>query len=152
MAKQVIETLIDDLDGSVAAETVTFSLEGTDYTIDLNETNAAALRDALAPYLGAGAKVGRGFGTWRPGMTPTRSRQTAKADNRAIRAWATANGHEVSERGRISQAVVEAYEAAKKAPAAPPAARKSKAAASTPVKPVKKVTRKKPAAVQFKAN
>ncbi|OJF09757.1 histone-like nucleoid-structuring protein Lsr2 [Couchioplanes caeruleus] len=154
MAKQIIETLIDDLDGSVATETVTFSLEGADYTIDLNETNAATLRDALAAYVGAGTKVGRGFGNWRPGMTLTRSRQAAKTDNKAIRGWATVNGHEVSDRERISHTVVETHEAAKKVPAAPPAkpARKAKAIASTTVKVEKQVTRKKPAAVQFKAN
>ena len=48
--------LEDDIDGSVADETVTFALDGVTYEIDLNAKNAAALRDALAPYVGhAGA-------------------------------------------------------------------------------------------------
>lgn len=35
-----------------------------------------------------------------------------RPDNVAIRIWARENGHEISERGRIPAAVVEAYEAA----------------------------------------
>ena len=41
--------LEDDLDGSVADETVTFALDGVTYEIDLNAKNAGELRDALAP-------------------------------------------------------------------------------------------------------
>ncbi|MEV6601295.1 Lsr2 family protein [Actinoplanes sp. NPDC051346] len=154
MAKQIIETLIDDVDGSVATETVTFSLDGTNYTIDLNETNAAALREAMAPYAGAASKIGRGAGVWRPGIVPSRTRQAAKADNKAIREWAANNGHQLSERGRIPQHVTEAYEAAQKAPVAPPAkpAKASKAAESAPAKATKRAPRKKAAAVQFKAS
>ena len=39
--------LVDDLDGGPADETVTFSLDGVSYEIDLTHDNAAALRDAL---------------------------------------------------------------------------------------------------------
>ncbi|MEU7905918.1 Lsr2 family protein [Actinoplanes sp. NPDC049118] len=149
MAKQIIETLIDDLDGSVATETVTFSFDGNNYTIDLSEANAAALREAMEPYVGAGTKIGRGFGAWRPGITPSRRQQSSRADNRAIREWAASNGHELSDRGRIPQTVVEAYEAAKKAPAAlsGKSVRKPTVAAS---KPARRAPRKKAApAVQF---
>ncbi|OJF11947.1 histone-like nucleoid-structuring protein Lsr2 [Couchioplanes caeruleus] len=151
MAKQIIEKLIDDIDGGEATETVTFSFDGNNYTIDLNETNANALRKALAPYVGAGTKTSRGFGTWRPGITPTRVRQTTKDHNKAIREWAASNGHQLSERGRIPQHITEAYEEAQKAPVASPAksAREPKAAVTKPAKAVKKVSRKKVPAVQF---
>ena len=56
MAREVIEKLIDDLDGSEATETVTFGLDGTTYEIDLNKKNAAALRKALEPYVKAARK------------------------------------------------------------------------------------------------
>ncbi|MFI5495848.1 histone-like nucleoid-structuring protein Lsr2 [Actinoplanes sp. NPDC051859] len=46
---------------------MTFSFGGNNYTIDLNEANAEALRNALAPYGGWRRSLGRGFGTWRPG-------------------------------------------------------------------------------------
>ena len=49
MARELIEKLIDDLDGSEATETVTFGLDGTSYEIDLNKKNAAALRKASSP-------------------------------------------------------------------------------------------------------
>ena len=84
------------------------------YQIDLSDENAAKLRDALAPYIGAARKAG---GRGR-GRAP---RQTAVADkparsNRdetaAIRDWARENGHQVSDRGRISKSVMDAYQAA----------------------------------------
>ena len=52
MAQRVNIVLEDDLDGSEADETVTFALDGVTYEIDLNAKNAAALRDALAQYVG----------------------------------------------------------------------------------------------------
>ena len=61
MAREVIEKLIDDLDGSEATETVTFGLDGTTYEIDLNKKNAAALRKAVEPYVKA-ARKGRSAG------------------------------------------------------------------------------------------
>ena len=47
MAREVIEKLIDDLDGSTAVETVAFALDGTSYEIDLSKRNAAAFRKTL---------------------------------------------------------------------------------------------------------
>ena len=113
MAQQTTVRFIDDLDGSDASGTFDFSLEGRRYQIDLSEENAAKLRDALAPYVGAARKAG-GRGRGRA------ARQTAVAEkparsNRdqtaAIREWARANGHQVSDRGRISKSVIEAYQA-----------------------------------------
>ena len=45
MEQKVTITLVDDLDGSEGAETVSFGLDGTNYEIDLSEKNAAALLD-----------------------------------------------------------------------------------------------------------
>ena len=53
VAREVIEKLIDDLDGGDAAETVTFGLDGATYEIDLSKKNAAAFRKSLARYVGA---------------------------------------------------------------------------------------------------
>ena len=47
MAQHTITTLIDDVDGSEAAETVTFGLDGRAYEIDLKSEHAAQLRDSL---------------------------------------------------------------------------------------------------------
>jgi hypothetical protein len=113
MAQKVQVTLVDDIDGSAAAETVSFSLDGVAYEIDLNAKNAAKLRDAFATYVGSGRRVGgrsaaggrRRTASARAGGNP----ETAK-----IREWARKNGHKVSERGRISAEVTEAYRKAGK--------------------------------------
>ncbi len=116
MAQQTTVKFIDDLDGSDASGTFDFAVDGRQYQIDLSDENAAKLRDALAPYVGA-ARIAGGRG--RGG--PRAARQTVVADkparsNRdetaAIREWARANGHTVSDRGRIAKSVVEAYQAA----------------------------------------
>ncbi|HKN99799.1 MAG TPA: Lsr2 family protein [Pseudonocardiaceae bacterium] len=51
MASRTVVELFDDLDGGRADETVTFSLDGVDYEIDLSKANAAALRDVFAQYV-----------------------------------------------------------------------------------------------------
>lgn len=110
MAQQTITRLLDDLDGDQAAETVSFSLDGVAYEIDLNERNAKRLRNSFAPFIGSARKMsGRGGGRAR-GRGSARS---ARAGNTAdIRNWAKQNGHQVNERGRIPATVMEAYEKA----------------------------------------
>ncbi|WP_369407289.1 histone-like nucleoid-structuring protein Lsr2 [Janibacter corallicola] len=105
MAQRVQIILEDDIDGGDATETVTFGLDGVNYEIDLNDKNAAKLRDALAGYVGAGRRVSgrRNSGTRRS------SSSSNKEDLSRIREWARANGYEVSDRGRISREVREAY-------------------------------------------
>jgi hypothetical protein len=61
MAKRVMTTLVDDLDGSSPAdETVRFAIDGTNYEIDLMAVHAAELRSALNLYIGAARRVGDG--------------------------------------------------------------------------------------------
>ena len=107
MAQKVNIVLVDDIDGSEATETISFGLDGTTYEIDLNDKNAAKLRDGLATYIGHGRKVG---------SAPRRGRRSAAAANgpsaREIREWARANGYDVPDRGRVSSDVREAYDKA----------------------------------------
>ena len=117
MAEKTIVQLIDDLDGSTGGdiESVQFSLDGVNYEIDLNEENAATLRGELERFISAARRTGgrvrrNAAGAGKSG--DARSREETKA----IRDWAKANGHEVSERGRLSSTIVEAYEAAQAAP------------------------------------
>src|SRR6185369_16303218 len=103
MAKRVIHELIDDIDGKPAAESIVFALDGVQYEIDLSATNAAKLRDAVAPFVAAATKIGRGgvVATSR-GREAVRGRSVTRGDrdqNRAIREWAQAKGIEVSDRG-----------------------------------------------------
>jgi Lsr2 len=111
MARKVetVVRLTDDLDGSKADRTVTFAVDGTAYEIDLSKRNVTAFTKALAPYLGAARKV-KSTRSRRPrstGSAPGRS-----SDLAAIREWARANGHHVSNRGRIPAAIIEAYQSA----------------------------------------
>ncbi|NYF98835.1 histone-like nucleoid-structuring protein Lsr2 [Janibacter cremeus] len=103
MAQRVEIILEDDIDGGDATETVTFGLDGVTYEIDLNDSNAAALRDALAGYVGAGRRVA---GRRSSGSSSSRSNSGELAK---IRQWARSNGYDVSDRGRISKKVREAY-------------------------------------------
>ena len=111
MAQKVNIVLVDDLDGSDATETVSFGLDGTSYEIDLNDANAAGLRDALASYVGHARKVA---GSRRGGRRPAASSSSATGGPSAkeVREWARANGHDVPDRGRVSAEVRQAYDAA----------------------------------------
>ncbi|MPQ98180.1 Lsr2 family protein [Modestobacter sp. I12A-02628] len=116
MARKVTVVLSDDLDENIPAdETVSFSLDGTAYEIDLSEKNAAALREAFSTYVEAARKVTRGTsrasGAGRSRATGGGGRMDREQAG-AIRDWARKNGHAVSDRGRIPASVVEAYEAA----------------------------------------
>lgn len=108
MAQQTIVTLVDDLDGSEADQTVEFGLDGVSYEIDLSEPNASKLRDALASYVSHARRTGgrrrgstRPAGSTRPGVD--------REQNAAIREWARKRGMKVSDRGRIPAEVLDAY-------------------------------------------
>lgn len=107
MAQKVQVLLVDDIDGGTATETVTFGLDGVTYEIDLSDEHATQLRDALGTWVGHARKVG-GRSVSRGGAGRVR-RATDAGD---VRAWARENGYEVSERGRISAEIREAYAAA----------------------------------------
>lgn len=117
MAQKVQVLLVCDLhdDEVEGSETVAFGLDGSSYEIDACEEHAAELRDAFARYVGAARRAGR------PAAAPRRAsrgpaRPAAAGSDRervqAIREWARSNGHTVSERGRLSASVLEAYEKA----------------------------------------
>ncbi len=117
MATMTTVTLVDDLDGSEAAESVAFALDGASYEIDLNEKNANKLRDALAGYVANARRVDgsrRGRSAKARPARASRGPRTApdREQTAAIREWARANGHEVSERGRLSASVLAAFEEA----------------------------------------
>ena len=107
MAQKVNVVLIDDIDGSPATQSINFSLDGTNYEIDLNEVNAAALRDYLAGFIGFARRTGATKRGGRRGPVTTLGPST-----KLIRDWARSNGHDVSDRGRVSADIRAAFEAA----------------------------------------
>jgi hypothetical protein len=87
---------------------MTFALQGTSYEIDLNSKNAQKLIKALEPYTSAARRTGgRRSGSGRSTRGGAGREQLAK-----MREWGKANGYKVSERGRVSAELQEAYHAA----------------------------------------
>lgn len=136
MAQKVLVEMLDDIDGGPATQTVPFGLDGVDYEIDLSDDNAAALRAELAQYVAAGRRTGGR--KVRVAAGPSAAPAPADRErSRAIRAWATENGYQISERGRIPSDVVAAYEQAE-LQAAKPAAQARKRAPRKKVAAAKK--------------
>jgi hypothetical protein len=114
MAKRVTESLVDDLDGSEAAETLRFSIDGADYEIDLSENNASEFHDAFAPYISAARRVGgrQGRGGGRGGSRGSSGSNGSSPDPKQVREWAKSQGLDVNPRGRVPKSLIEQYQAA----------------------------------------
>ncbi|SNS42753.1 histone-like nucleoid-structuring protein Lsr2 [Actinomadura mexicana] len=106
MAQQVKIRLVDDISGGEAVETVSFSLDGRAYEIDLNKKNAAKLRKVIEPYREHGRKARR--------VAARSAARTAGSRERSaeIRRWARSAGIPVNDRGRIPADVIQKFEAA----------------------------------------
>lgn len=110
MAQRVQVILVDDVNGGEASETIEFALDGVTYEIDLNDENAAKLREDLAPWIGQARRSGgRRQTRRRAGGAPNAARSE---DLAKMREWGRDNGFKVSSRGRVSQELQDAYAAA----------------------------------------
>jgi hypothetical protein len=103
--------LVDDLSGDKADETVTFGLDGVVFDIDLSANNAGILRDIFGDYVKAGRKVNT-LTTSSPRRNTTATTRQSRDQTAAIREWARKAGHAVSDRGRISTTVTNAFQEA----------------------------------------
>jgi hypothetical protein len=114
MAQQVLVQLVDDLDGTASSDvsTVSFSLDGVTYEIDLSDANAERLRGSLSQYVDSARRVG---GRLKRGSKSAQNGSGSSHEAGLIRAWANENGFGLSGRGRIPSHVVEAYKEAKAA-------------------------------------
>lgn len=139
MGKIVTIEYVDDLDevsiDAEAVDTVDFSFRGQDYALVLTKKNGAQFNKDMARYINAAKKAqardakAAARKTARPEprkgpkkqsaprkaasrKTTTSAPSTGPERARAIREWAAANGHTVSQRGRISAAISDAYDAA----------------------------------------
>jgi hypothetical protein len=108
MAQRVQYMLVDDIDGTEAVETVSFSIDGVSYEIDLTASNAKKLRNDLGNWVGHARRSGGRKSSRRGGATGGQRR----GDLSAVRQWARKNGHQVSDRGRISAEILTAYDKA----------------------------------------
>lgn len=119
MAIQTTTTLIDDIDGSEAGDTYTFGVDGTTYEIDLSDDNKAKLTDALSVFVAHARRVDsssrRGRRARAVATKPAKPATKVTPDREqttAIRNWARSQGLTVSDRGRLSQSIIEQFEAA----------------------------------------
>lgn len=113
MARKVMVTLVDDLDGTELGdrgETVAFGVGGERYEIDLSPDNANAFKDMLGRYVSAARNVTRQPGSRRGHATGSRRSGMDREQSLAIRTWAKNNGWpDLADRGRIPSDVVDAY-------------------------------------------
>lgn len=116
MAQRTVVQLTDDLDGKAIpegkGETVRFGVDGQDYEIDLGEKNAQALREVVGRYVDAGRRVGGGSRGGRPRSERATAARSRDYDPKAVRAWAEAQGLEVSARGRVPSDLVTKFQEA----------------------------------------
>jgi hypothetical protein len=112
MAKQVVEQLVDDLDGGVAHESIRFAFDGVEYEIDLSKRNARDLRKAVTRYIEVARRVPRAA-LHRPRIAPAGRRRATvdREQNTAIREWARRKGKSISDRGRIPQSIIDEFQA-----------------------------------------
>lgn len=117
MAQKVTVTMIDDLDGSVAVETVPLALDGDTYEIDLSSENAGKLRGSMAEYVKAARKL-TGIGAKprarrgdKPGMGSGPGANYSATQRKEIRNWCLEHGARMGERGRLPEWAYEAWEA-----------------------------------------
>ena len=104
MAQRVSVEMIDDIDGTEAAETIAFRVDGSSYEIDLSKKNASKMRRDFGRYIEYARRVRGG----RRSGGPRRDRDRSSV----VREWAKQQGIQVSERGRIPASVVSQYEKA----------------------------------------
>ena len=115
MAKAMVETLVDDLDGSPAVETILLGWNGDWRELDLSRRNVAALSRAVDRYWEAGRPVSADGQTRRGSKSGASRPRRGGRDPKTIRAWAVANAIEVPSRGRIPAAVERQYNEATQA-------------------------------------
>ncbi|MCV7101387.1 Lsr2 family protein [Mycobacterium palustre] len=137
MGKFVTVEYTDDFDGvpidPKSVDVVSFSYRGQDYELVLTKANGTQFDKDIARYVSAAKKArARAERAARKSAQQQRrqptnsksaverkskSRKAAAAvtpsaeRNRAIRKWANDHGHKVSGRGRIPEAIIDAYDA-----------------------------------------
>lgn len=127
-----ITTLVDDLDGESKAEmTLEFGLDGRDYEIDLNDENYEEYRKALELLAAHGRLVER------KAVKAKRTLSTGKktgtmGKTQEMREWLRSQGHQVSDRGRVPQSLVELWDARPKGDDTPEPVVEPEKASETP--------------------
>jgi nucleoid-associated protein Lsr2 len=114
MGTKTVEVLVDDLDGSPAAETVRLGWNGEWRELDLSKRNLASLSRALERYWSVGRRAPEPVTARRrrapqPRRAAAKRAAKAKRDPKVIRAWAIDTEIAVPARGRIPAEVERRY-------------------------------------------
>ncbi|WOI86005.1 histone-like nucleoid-structuring protein Lsr2 [Rhodococcus qingshengii] len=122
MAKKVVTTTeyYDDFDDKPIqeglVETIKYSWDGDDYTIDLRPENASKFRKDMEKWVAASAKEAKTTRRRRTSTTtgtrPDTSSGRSKEELAAIRDWWRSQGNEIADRGRVAQHIQEAFDEA----------------------------------------
>jgi uncharacterized protein YoxC len=106
----LVQTRVDDIDGTEAAGEFTFAVNGTSYAIDLSEANVKEFEAAIAGFVESARKVGKlaTASTSKNSRASSTLRQS-REQTAAIREWARKAGYNVSSRGRIPAEVQKAF-------------------------------------------
>jgi Lsr2 len=108
MVQKTVVTVVCDLphDGEIEGnDTVSFSVDGTAYEIDVCSAHAKELHDIFSGYIEHSRRVSGAARRRKARTGPTRERSSE------IRQWARDRGEKVSERGRIPASIIQEYEA-----------------------------------------
>ena len=111
MSRTTITIVKDDLTDEEGAETVSFSVDGVAYQIDLTDDSKRKMDEVLFPYITNGRRVGK-MGTSAPAPTQRLQRVSQRTDRSymlRVKAWAAEQKIYVPPRGRIPNAVYTAY-------------------------------------------
>ncbi|MGN2638622.1 Lsr2 dimerization domain-containing protein [Nocardia takedensis] len=117
MAKTTLIVTRDDWTGEIVdtadiapKQVTTFTFNGREYSLDLSAASAEELAAALSPWMEKASTVnvvGRRTRTAKTiGEPPA---ETTTEDRAGIREWARDNGYDIGPRGRIAEAIVQAY-------------------------------------------
>ena len=92
MAERIVRQLIDDIHKTEIpegkGERIEFSLRGSTYRIDLNDTNVAKMEKVLVPYIESATKVGPSDGPRRGAKKVGRTTSPPRGGEIAqIRKW-----------------------------------------------------------------
>lgn len=112
-----ITKLVDDLDGTDAEMTLEFGLDGTEYAIDLNDPHYEEYRKVLELLASKGRVVTREPVKVKRTLS-TGKKTSVVGKTQEMREWLRANGHNVSDRGRVPTHLVDLYETRPRGPVA----------------------------------
>jgi hypothetical protein len=111
VARKVVVELVDDIDGTVFGEdgeSITFSVNGVDYEVDLKGKHASEFHKQIGFFIEHATRVGGR--TRRSDRLAVSDAPVRRGNGKEIRAWAAEQGYEISSRGRIPAEVEQAFQ------------------------------------------